>query len=172
MRYIDTSGGFWSAVTQRCLPAARSSPITRNWRPLRGVTLALAAAAVLLTPAAPAFAHHSYAMFDLHKQVEVRGTLKEVHWTNPHGWLVLAVRDAGGNSTDVKIECPPVGALLNMGWQRDNLKPGDAIAATISPMRDGSPGGSLLKVVLADGRELSAMPKIPGLHAPSSGAKP
>ena len=34
--------------------------------------------------AAPAFAHHSFAMFDSDKTVTVKGTVKELEWTNPH----------------------------------------------------------------------------------------
>lgn len=111
-------------------------------------------------------------MFDAQRQVEVHGTLKEFHWTNPHGWLVLAVQDASGNYADVNIECPPVSALLRMGWRPANLKPGDTVTATISPMRDGGPGGSLIKIVLADGRELSAMPKLPQASASSQEVTP
>ncbi|MGZ3276158.1 MAG: DUF6152 family protein, partial [Caulobacteraceae bacterium] len=32
--------------------------------------------------AAPAFAHHSFAMFDNQKNVTLEGTVKEFQWTN------------------------------------------------------------------------------------------
>ncbi len=32
-------------------------------------------------------AHHSYAMFDTDKSVEIEGTVKEFQWTNPHCWI-------------------------------------------------------------------------------------
>jgi Family of unknown function (DUF6152) len=166
LRHIDTVGRLRIAAARRCFSAARKP------RPQRIAGLALVAAAALLAPLLPAFAHHSYAMFDAQKQVDVHGTLKEFHWTNPHSWLVLAVRDGSGNYSDVNIECPPVSALLRMGWRPANLQPGDVVTVTISPLRDGSPGGSLVKIVLADGRELSAMPKPPDTNAPPRGATP
>ncbi len=32
----------------------------------------------------PAAAHHSFATFDMTKTVTLRGTVKELQWTNPH----------------------------------------------------------------------------------------
>ena len=51
----------------------------------RGV-IAGSAALVLSLPAA---AHHSTAMFDFAKTVEVKGTIKQFQWTNPHTWTCL-----------------------------------------------------------------------------------
>ncbi|MGZ3275851.1 MAG: DUF6152 family protein, partial [Caulobacteraceae bacterium] len=31
-----------------------------------------------------ASAHHSFAMFDNARKIDVKGTVKEVQWTNPH----------------------------------------------------------------------------------------
>jgi hypothetical protein len=45
-------------------------------------TLVLAGVALCL--AAPAFAHHSFAMFDPPEGREHHGTVAEYEWTNPH----------------------------------------------------------------------------------------
>jgi hypothetical protein len=90
------------------------------------------------------------------KEIEVRGTVKEFHWTNPHSLLVLVSKDDAGGATSVFIEMNGPGYLVRNGWKRESLKPGDAVTATIHPMLDGSPGGDLIKVVLPDGHELSA----------------
>src|SRR5689334_21394124 len=50
--------------------------------------LGLAAAAVAMY-AIPAFAHHSFAMFDADKKVTLEGTVKEFQWTNPHSWILM-----------------------------------------------------------------------------------
>ena len=47
----------------------------------------LAVAALVLAPAAPALAHHSFAMFDQSKIVTLEGTVHEFQWTNPHAWI-------------------------------------------------------------------------------------
>lgn len=117
---------------------------------------ALSALVVSLAAGAPALAHHSFAMFDEKKQVEIHGTVKEFLWTNPHSLLVLVSQDTAGGTVANYIEMNGPGWLVRNGWKRESLKPGDMITATIHPLRDGTPGGDLVKVVLADGHELSA----------------
>jgi hypothetical protein len=120
---------------------------------------------------APALAHHSYAMFDMTKKVDVHGTVKEFRWTNPHSVLVLVSQDAAGAVIPVFIEMNGPGYLVRNGWKRESLKPGDAVTATIHPMLDGSAGGDLIKVLLPDGRELSAeitLNLAPGASLPSA----
>ena len=51
-------------------------------------------AIVMAAIAAPAFAHHSFAMFDAQKTITLEGTVKELEWTNPHAWLRMMVDDA------------------------------------------------------------------------------
>jgi hypothetical protein len=43
--------------------------------------------------ASPAFAHHSFAMFDADTKMTVEGVVKEFQWTNPHAWIMLTVAD-------------------------------------------------------------------------------
>ena len=47
-------------------------------------TPVMAAAMIALLMAAPAFAHHSFALFDNEKTLTLEGTIKEFQWTNPH----------------------------------------------------------------------------------------
>ena len=53
-------------------------------------------AGIALSAAAPAFAHHSFAMFDRAKVANMSGTVKEYEWTNPHVWIHVTVPDAQG----------------------------------------------------------------------------
>ena len=55
-------------------------------------TLSLAAV-TLCAFAAPALAHHSFAMFDAQKTVVLEGTVKQFEWVNPHSWLRIMVND-------------------------------------------------------------------------------
>jgi hypothetical protein len=127
---------------------------------------------------APALAHHSYSMFAMNTRVEVQGTVKKFNWTNPHAWLVLTTKDAAGNVVDAHIEMNGPGYMARNGWKRETLKMGDVVTATIHPLRDGSPGGDLVKIALPDGRVLSAEIQIaspPGTKqppaAPAAGEK-
>ena len=62
------------------------------------ITTALLTATVVLA------AHHSAAMFDDTKVVELSGTVKALQWTNPHVWLQVMVEDKGtATSTTVAV---------------------------------------------------------------------
>jgi hypothetical protein len=34
-----------------------------------------------------ASAHHSHGNYDMQKYTNLKGTIKEVHWMNPHSWV-------------------------------------------------------------------------------------
>ena len=116
-------------------------------------TLVIAAAVAASGLAAPAFAHHSFAMFDSSKQVTLVGTVKEFQWTNPHTWVQLNV-PTSGKVVEWSIEGGSPNGLARRGWKSSSLKPGDKVTIVVSPMKDGSNGGSLKTVTLADGKVL------------------
>src|SRR3569833_2019792 len=108
--------------------------------------LALAGVAAVALAAAPAFAHHSFAMFDNQKDVTLEGTEKEFQWTTPHSWIQLVVKDASGKEVEYSIEGGSPNGLSRAGWKRTSLKPGDKAVAVIHPLKDGTNGGSLVSV--------------------------
>ena len=127
----------------------------------RGVqgTLAVLTFAVLLAPllfSSVASAHHSFAMFDATRQVTVQGTVKQFTWSNPHVWLDVIVTNDKGEMQQWGLESLAVGLLYRDGWTADSLKPGDNVTVQLHPMRDGSVGGQLIKVVFPDGRVLNS----------------
>ena len=123
----------------------------------RSFLLTCLSAAVLLTCGAAAWAHHSFAMYDLTKPTEVKGTVKKYTFVNPHSSIILSVKNKAGKSSDYTIETNGSFYLAKrQGWKRDSLKAGDVIVARVNPMRDGSAGGDLIKATLSDGRELIA----------------
>jgi hypothetical protein len=117
---------------------------------LKVLSLASMLAAVM---AVPAFAHHSFAMFDADKTVTVTGTVKEVEWTNPHTWLrVMVVDQATGKAAQWGFEMGPPAQQIRRGWKPDSLKPGDKFTLRMHPLKDGSRGGQLVDATLPDGR--------------------
>ena len=137
--------------------------------------LAIFAGGVLLgalVVSRPTLAHHSYAAFDRTKQSEFKGTVKSFLWTNPHSLLIVSVAGADGTMDDYHIEMNGPGYLVRNGWKRDSLKPGDKITVTVHPLRDGSPGGDLVRVVFPDGRTLATDAKPPGLLPPDGEVPP
>jgi hypothetical protein len=101
--------------------------------------------------AAPASAHHSFAMFEPTKTLTFKGTVKTFQWTNPHVILwVLVQPDGGGAAQEWSLETTSPGVLTRSGWTRQSLKAGDRVSVVLSPLRDGSHGGSLNSVTLLD----------------------
>ncbi len=112
--------------------------------------LGLASVAVAML-AVPAFAHHSFAMFDADKSMTLEGTVKEFQWTNPHSWILMTVETPEGVEEEWAIELGGPGGLARQGWLPRTLTPGMQITATFHPLRDGRPGGQFQAVVLPDG---------------------
>lgn len=104
------------------------------------------------------YGHHSGAPYDSNKQITIEGIVKEWRWRNPHSSLWLAVTEKNGEKTVWIIEATSPNILMKQGWTRSSIKQGDLIKATIHPLRDGNPGGSLLGVVTTDGKVLGAPP--------------
>jgi hypothetical protein len=115
----------------------------------KALSLGVLAAAAL---AVPAFAHHSFSMFDQQKVVTLTGTVKELEWTNPHCWLRVMVENPQTHQAQQwSIEMASTGQQARIGWTKDIVKAGDKVAVDINPLRDGTRGGTLLKVTLPDG---------------------
>ena len=67
---------------------------------------------------APAFAHHSFDMFDAQRTVTIQGTVKEFEWRNPHAWLrVLVNNENSGKPVLWSFELNSPGQLVPMGWR-------------------------------------------------------
>jgi hypothetical protein len=115
--------------------------------------LAFGIAAALLL-ALPAFAHHSFAMFDNEKEKTLEGVVKEFQWTNPHAWVQLMVKGPDGKEVEWSIECASPNGLKRQGWRGNTIKAGDKVTAIIHPLKSGEPGGSMMVIVLPDGKEL------------------
>ena len=109
------------------------------------------AAIFLAVGAAPAIAHHSFAMYEPTKTLTLKGTVKTFQWTNPHVVLWLLVQPEGGGAPqEWSLETTSPGVLTRAGWTRQSLKAGDRVSVTFSPLRDGSHGGGLNSVTLLD----------------------
>jgi len=99
-------------------------------------------------------AHHSAAMFDDSKVVELKGVVKELQWTNPHVWLQVSV-DEKGAKKEWSIEAGSPNTLSRTGWRSTSFKPGDQVTVRINPMKDGSAAGNFIGAKFeADGRTL------------------
>jgi hypothetical protein len=116
--------------------------------------LAFLSAGLLLT-AGTSMAHHSFAMFE-QREVIISGTVKEYLYTNPHIQIRLIVESASdANPVSYLLEGPSPVILKRLGWSRSTVNEGDKLKVSMHPLKDGTPGGQLVKVWLPDGKEMS-----------------
>ena len=110
-------------------------------------------------------AHHSFAMFDTTKPVTLTGKVTKFQWTNPHAYIELDVPDGTNPSKHWTVELGSTSILMQGGWKFTDVRPDQTITVVLSPLRDGQPGGLLVRITLADGRVLSNGP------GPAGGAR-
>jgi len=114
--------------------------------------------------AAPAFAHHSFAMFDAAKTVTVKGKVAEYEWTNPHSWLRVMVPDTSGKPLQWAFEMSSPATMTGLGMTPDTVKPGDMVTVTYHPLKDGSRGGQFMQALLPNGQMAVRRPGGPNLR--------
>ena len=116
--------------------------------------VACAGAVALALAGGGAQAHHSFAMFDMTKEVTVSGTVRQFQWTNPHAYIQLAAKDEQGRDVEWSMEMGAPMYLYARGWRPGSLKSGMRINVTLNPLRNGRPGGVVRDVTDADGKPI------------------
>jgi hypothetical protein len=102
---------------------------------------------------APAFSHHSHAMFDHTKQITVTGTVSEYVFRNPHVFLYVDVQSEDGKTVNYWVEMSNLPNMIRRGIGQNTFKPGDKVTVNLHPLSDGRPGGSYVTIVAADGKK-------------------
>ena len=104
-------------------------------------------------------AHHSPAVFDQTKKLELKGTVKAFKWQNPHTFLDIDVPGAKGRVETWTVEMTSPTYLLRAGWKNNSVKPGDKVSVIVHPVKEGDvKGGIFVSITLADGRTLTERP--------------
>jgi uncharacterized protein DUF6152 len=120
---------------------------------------------VSLIAATPLFAHHGNSNFDIGKKLDLKGTVTEWIWANPHCWLKFDTTDEKGNVVHWIAETSNPADMSNLGgWGKNVFKPGDHVTVTLQPVKNGQPIGRVMQVVLANGQILAT--RIPGVFGP------
>ena len=126
----------------------------------KAALVAVAAAVTGFAAMLPAGAHHSTAAFDNGRVVKIEGTITQFRWTNPHASIKLEGTAEGAEDGLWTVEMTAPNVLINQGWKRNSVQPGDKVTMFVNPLRnavelnDGSQGGLYVGVVLADGSTL------------------
>ena len=101
-----------------------------------------------------AYAHHSFGMFDMAREVTVKGKVRKFQWTNPHSYIQVVAKDSKGADVEYSMEMGAPMYLYARGWRPSTLKAGMDVAITIHPLRNGQPGGVVMDVTTLDGKPI------------------
>lgn len=87
----------------------------------------------------------------------MKGVVTSFDFINPHSEILVAVAQEDGHIENWLCEANSVNFLVRRGWTKNSLKPGDRVTIVGNPVRSGATNLRLVKVVLADGRELDPL---------------
>jgi hypothetical protein len=118
------------------------------------MTCVLLAAGLSLV-AEPLAAHHGRGTtYDISRQVELKGTVTEVSWRNPHIAIYMDVPSDNGDVVEWVLEHSNITTLARQGYGRTTLKAGDEVTAIVNPGNEGASVGLCNKIILPDGTEI------------------
>ena len=100
-------------------------------------------------------AHHSGSAYDQTKSVEVKGTVTQFQFVNPHAYVFFTVPDANGKPVPWRCELQARMALSRLGWTQDTFTPGMKVTLKGAPGRNEANVCVLSSFVREDGREIS-----------------
>ena len=122
----------------------------------------LAMAGLLLGGSLSAWGHHSFAIFDHTQTHTLKGTVLSFQWTNPHGYIDLAVAEGPPGIDRYTLELTSINMLRRAGWKSSDVNVGDEVTAIVAPLMNGQQGGLLLELKMEDGRTL--VPPVPAIN--------
>jgi hypothetical protein len=120
-----------------------------NWKRLSIILL-------LLSLPASVSAHHSNAEYDRDHESKLKGTVVEFKWANPHIEIVFDVQGRAGAIQRWIGEGPSPSQMIENGWAKETLKPGDRIAIVGNLPKNRSSSVRLRWVTLPNGKDLFA----------------
>lgn len=121
------------------------------------------AVAFVLSTSVAVLAHHGGNLYDTTKATELKpATITKFEWGTPHNQIYFDVADAKGVMQHWVGSTEPAGVMLERGWTRRSLKPGDVVTVFIFAAKNGATVGNIQKLVMADGKELTTSGPVAG----------
>jgi hypothetical protein len=107
----------------------------------------------VLAMAGTAIAHHSFAVYDHTRTMNLKGTVTKFQWSNPHAYLEIDVKEADGSVKHYTLEGTSINMMQRTGWRSNMIKAGDQVKIVAAPLLSGEPAGLLLEVTLPNGEK-------------------
>lgn len=101
--------------------------MTISSSPLPRACALVAASVMVITAAAPGYAHHSHASLDTSRSAQHRGVVVRYGWSMPHVFLKVMAPNAKGDPVEYTIELLNPPAMIAAGWGKETFKAGDEI---------------------------------------------
>jgi len=108
---------------------------------------------VLLAGGIDVLAHHSFAVYDHTRTLNLNGTVTKFQWSNPHAYLDIDVRATDGTVKHYTLEGTSINMMQRIGWRSNMIKVGDQVKAVMAPLLSGDPAGLLLEITLPNGEK-------------------
>lgn len=112
----------------------------------------LALALLGTSGAGTAYAHHSFAAYDMAHSLTAQATVKEFRWGAPHSSLILITKTPKGKTVELSLITAPPNVFVRQGVKPKSVRKGDKVQVTYHPNINGSAGGALSTLTLPDGR--------------------
>ena len=122
----------------------------------RTLIVVVAVSVALLLVSATLVAHHGANLYDTTKPLMLKGTITKFDWGNPHNQIFFDVTDDKGNVAHWVASTEPPLVMMERGWTRKAINAGDKVTVFIFAARNGATVGNLQRIVLPDGKELTA----------------
>jgi len=123
---------------------------------MRSTLLVVAFFSAVILASTAVLAHHGANLYDTTKAAMLKGTITKFEWGTPHNQIYFDAKDAKGEVQHWVASTEPAPVMLERGWTRRSLKEGDQVTVYIYAAKNGATVGNLQKIVLADGKELTA----------------
>jgi uncharacterized protein DUF6152 len=97
----------------------------------------------LLAVSVSLFAHHGNAAYDTTKTINVKGTVTDYVWANPHVFVKVDAKDESGSTVHWVVEAQNPVSMTQIGWSKNTFKAGDEVEIEAMQAKNGNPVGFL-----------------------------
>lgn len=113
----------------------------------------MAFCAALLLACGPLYAHHGGAEYDRTKSLNLKGTVTDFQFINPHVLFEFEAKNDKGEVEKWQGEVSNPLQLARQGWNRHTFKPGDEVTFIGNPAKSGAKSLWINRIILPNGQD-------------------